>query len=175
MIYQFVVLAAAASPPAPMGFLETIERYGNLILSAGFFLFLGTVVTVLATRRKNRNDDLQGRFTSATEFDEYIDGRIERVAGPLRVELQKLKDRELSTKTILYAFFQRLLWWDERGRDGVMPLPAAEDLATLGIDLADLVTTQDHESVRQAVAGLHQRQAADNVTDIHPQQNGTHA
>lgn len=175
MIYQLIV-AAAASQPAPMGLIETLERYGTLILGGGFFLFAGTVVTVLATRRKNRMDDLQGRFTSATELDEYIDGRIERVAQPLRDKITKLENRELSTKTILYAFFQRLMWWDERGRTGVMPMPAADDLTTLGLDLADLTNTQDHDTVREAVRRMHDRQGADgNVTDIHPQQNGTTA
>jgi hypothetical protein len=171
-----LIALAATIPTPPFGSMAWFDKYFGLILGGGGLTLVGIFLTARAAKGKAKIDDLQSRFSSATALDEYIDGRIERVAGPLREEIEALRNRELSTKTILYAFFQRLMWWDERGRDGVMPMPEADDLTKLGVDLADLNTTQEHEHVRQAVRRMHERQAeADNVTDIHSTQNGTPA
>jgi len=168
------LIAAAATSPQSLSLLQRLEQYGTLILGAGVLALVGTIITVQATKQKTKNEYVQGQFTSAKALDEYIDGRIERVAKPLRDELKKLQDRELSSKIILYGFFQRLMWWDETGRLGVMPLPDADDLTKLGVDLADLSTTQEKDTVRAAVTRMRERQhTSDNITDIHPQQNGT--
>lgn len=171
------LMAAAAVSPEAMNVLAFIDRYFTLILGGGGLAVLGVWLTVRATRQRNTNDYVQGQFTSAEALDKYIDGRIERVAGPLRDELQRLRDRELSTKIILYAYFQRLMWWDERGRIGVMPMPDAEDLVRLGVDLDDFGTTQEHDVVRDAVRRMQSRQADEAATTgpIPTAQNGTPA
>jgi hypothetical protein len=171
-VIDFFHAAAASVPTPPVGIMATVREYATLVLGGGFFVFAAAILVFVSTRKRDKGDYVRGQFSSAQALDEYIDKRIERIAKPLRDELEQLRNRELSTKTILYGFFQRLLWWDERGRGGTMPMPDAEDLEKLGVDLGDLGATRATDTVFNAARKSREHHEAQ-VTDIHPSQNGT--
>lgn len=61
----------------------------------------------------------------------------------LRSELQKVIQRERDTKAIIRRWFQRLVWWNERGRVGDMPMPAANDMHLLELSDIEMTTPPD--------------------------------
>jgi predicted histidine transporter YuiF (NhaC family) len=132
---------------------------------------VGTLAGLVVTFRKGKDDSknkteeleanaLQAEFSRNLELNKYIDGVVEAAVAPFRVEIAALKAsmetvmaRETIIKNIIRRWFQRLVWWDEMGRKGDMPMPAATELATL--DLADI----EHESTmsRDEVAAVRKR------------------
>lgn len=119
------------------------------VLTAGFVLIKGlgenrtAKSAAAAAARSAAAAAAQAQFEANLELNKYIDGRVEAaLKEPLeqiaqleqRVEL--LTTRERTTKDILRRWVQRLLWWNERGRKGEMPMPSQDDMATL--DLSDI-------------------------------------
>lgn len=123
------------------------------IIIAGLAL-VGTLAGLVVTFRKGKDDSknkteelnanaLQAEFTRNLELNKYIDGVVEAAVAPFRVEIAALKSsmeavmaRESIIKNIIRRWFQRLVWWDDMGRKGDMPMPSTADMATL--DLTDI-------------------------------------
>ena len=132
---------------------------------------VGTLAGLVVTFRKGKDDSknkseeleataLQAEFSRNLELNKYIDGVVEAAVAPFRVEIADLRasmkavmDRESIIKNIIRRFFQRLLWWDERGRVGDMPMPSVADMATL--DLADI--EHDNTLSREDVANIREQ------------------
>jgi len=129
----------------------------------------GTVAGLYVTFRKGKDDSknkteelqataLQSEFTRNLELNKYIDGVVEAAVAPFRTEIADLKKgmaivnaRESTTKNIIRRWFQRLLWWDDRGRVGPMPMPPTADMATLELtDIeADTMSREDVLEIRK--------------------------
>jgi len=123
------------------------------IIIAGLAL-VGTLAGLVVTFRKGKDDSknkteelnanaLQAEFARNLELNKYIDGVVEAAVAPFRVEIAALKSsmeavmaRESIIKNIIRRWFQRLVWWDDMGRKGDMPMPSTADMATL--DLTDI-------------------------------------
>lgn len=134
-----------------------MEAWAQLLGGGSAFVFAAAILVFVATRKRDKNTDSQERFTANIELNKYIDGVVAAAIAPLLTEIASLKSgmatvnaRELTTKNILRRYFQRLLWWDERGRDGDMPMPSPADMATL--DLADI--ENEHTLSREDVAAI---------------------
>jgi hypothetical protein len=127
----------------------------QLLVGGGLFGLLGGVLVFVATRKRDTATDSQERFSANLELNKYID---EKVAAALAPALKQIADldaavatltaREQTTKATLRRYFQRLLWWDQRGRPNEMPMPSAEDMAIL--DLTDI--EEDTMSAAQVAA-----------------------
>lgn len=118
---------------------------GLATIGGGIFLLVRGLRESKTTASANAAAAAQAAFAANIELNKYIDGRVEAaLKEPLeqikqleeRVEL--LTTRERTTKDILRRWVQRLLWWNDRGRVGDMPMPSQADMATL--DLSDIET-----------------------------------
>lgn len=116
----------------------------QLLGAGGLFALIASVLTFIATRKKDTSSDSQARFEANLELGKYVDTKVSLALAPALVKIEKLElamgvviAREQATKNILRRFFQRLVFWNEQGRPGEMPLPTREDMETL--DISDLV------------------------------------
>lgn len=124
------------------------------ILSSGLGVgILTAAVTWYSARGTNRNkaeevaaEKARTQLAGNIELNKYIDERIERASQPMREQIKQLREemgrltsRERDRTSVIRRFFQRLVWWDERGRPGPMPMPSEEDMHVL--DLSDIEIT----------------------------------
>lgn len=118
---------------------------GIVTIAGGAFVLIRALRNSKTTEQVNAAAAAQAAFAANIALNKYIDEKVEAaLKEPLaqiatleqRVEL--LTTRERTTKDILRRWVQRLLWWDERGRRGEMPMPSPADMATL--DLSDIET-----------------------------------
>ena len=145
------------------------------LVGGGGLAGLAALITAIAVLRRDRNSDLNQRFDQTKALSDYIDERVdERVQAAVEAALkpyiekvEALEKREMSTKSILYAYFTRLFGWDEGGRNGSVPVPSDSELRTLGIDLAAF------EMAEKQLPPVHLFIADD--TETPTQQNGTPA
>jgi len=86
---------------------------------------------------------LEGNLELSKYIREQVDAAVAKALEPVQRDLaeqkqvaERLAAREQATKTIVRRFFQRLLFWDQNGRQGPMPMPSEEDMQIL--DLSDL-------------------------------------
>jgi hypothetical protein len=146
------------------------------ILGGSGLLGVAAIITAIAMLRRDRNSDLKDRFDQNKALSDYVDKRVdERVEAAVKLALapyiekvEALEKREMSTKSILYAYFTRLFGWDENGRHGSVPVPSTVELSTLGIDLAAFEMAE-----QQQLPPVHLFIADD--TETPTQQNGTPA
>lgn len=116
----------------------------QLVFGGGIFIGFGALLTFIATRKKDTSTDLQSRFADNIGLNEYLDTKVTAALAPALAQIKALEEdmkiltaRERATKEIVRRFFQRLIFWNEQGRTGVMPMPTREDMGVL--DISDLV------------------------------------
>jgi len=116
----------------------------QLLGAGGLFALIASVLTFIATRKKDTSTDSQARFEANIELNKYLDTKVTAALAPALVQIKALEDdmkiltaRERATKEIVRRFFQRLMFWNEQGRTGIMPMPTREDMGVL--DISDLV------------------------------------
>jgi len=129
----------------------------NILVAGGIFGLAGALLVFVATRKRDKSTDSQERFGANIELNKYIDTKVTAALAPalqqiveLKEDLAKVVNREQTTKETLRRYFQRLLWWDQRGRPGEMPMPSAADMATLSLtDIEeDTLTASQVASIR---------------------------
>lgn len=85
-----------------------------------------------------------GDFSQSVELFKLVD---ERVAAALVEPLKRieiLERRERSMTDAVRRWYQRLVWWDDRGRPGKMPTPSHDELVLLSLaDMAEDTLTRD--------------------------------
>jgi hypothetical protein len=117
----------------------------GLLLGGSGFLGLAALLTVLATRKRDRNTDSKERFAQNIELRKFVSeevtSAVTAATAPLEARISEqaariaaLEAREDSTKTIVRRFFQRLVFWDTTGRVGPMPMPSPADMRDLDIE-----------------------------------------
>lgn len=130
-------------------------------------LALGVLVFV-ATRKKDAATDSNDRFQTSMDITNLVREEVEKATKPLIDRIKALESGVLTSRTILYAHFQRLSWWDERGRPGPLPLPEDRDFEALGIDPNMFESTVERAVATAAVTELrrHQTTESQNETEI---------
>lgn len=75
-------------------------------------------------------------FAQNLDLREFIAAEVRSATEPLEQRIADLEERARTTKTIVRRYFQRLVFWDQSGRLGAMPLPSPAD--TRELDIEDL-------------------------------------
>ena len=108
-----------------------------LLFGLGWFRF----------RRKDRVEveaqrqaALSERFDDASELTKYIDQRVEEKVAPIRAQLEALKVESHEMHDAVRARETQLWLWDQRGRDGALPMLPKPILERLG--LIHLIATE---------------------------------
>lgn len=130
--------------------------WGLPLVGAGVTLLLG-VMGLVATRRKDHSTDSNERFQTSMDITKLVREEVEKATKPLMDRIQALEKGAQNSRTILYAHFQRLMWWDERGRHGSLPLPEDKDFEALGIDPSMFENTVERAVATAAVSELRQQ------------------
>lgn len=114
----------------------------QILGGGGGLLLVGTIVTVLATRRHDKATEQQGQFKNDIELNKYIRGivdeAVEAATGPLQDQITTLRDQlkaYMQKDRIMSRFVQRLYWWDDGGRNGTMPRLTYDEQKALDLDL----------------------------------------
>jgi len=138
-----------------------VEAWAQLLGGGGLFVLAAAFLVFVATRKRDKSTDSQERFTANIELNKYIDEKVTAALAPALAQIASLQTamsvvnaRELTTKGILRRFFQRLIWWDDMGRAGDMPMPSADDMATLDLTDIDTETTLNREQIARLRAQL---------------------
>lgn len=95
-------------------------------------------------RSANRKTDSEFKTAMDARIDERVSNALEdawREIEGLKTEVKKLKEGEIETRTIVRTFFQRLLNWDRRGRQGRMPMPTHAEMKRLGVEDLSITDT----------------------------------
>lgn len=133
-----------------------IPEWLQLLGSGGLGALALGVLVFIATRKKDVATDNKDRFQTSLDIAELVRTEVQKATQPLMERIQKLETGVLTSRTILYAHFQRLSWWDERGRHGALPLPEDKDFEALGIDPQMFESTVERAVATEAVNKLRQ-------------------
>jgi hypothetical protein len=133
-----------------------IPEWLQLLGSGGLGALALGVLVFIATRKKDVATDNKDRFQTSLDIAELVRSEVEKATQPLMERIQNLETGVLTSRTILYAHFQRLSWWDERGRNGALPLPEDKDFEALGIDPNMFESTVERAVATEAVSKLRQ-------------------
>lgn len=133
-----------------------IPEWLQLLGSGGLGALALGVLVFIATRKKDVATDNKDRFQTSLDIAELVRSEVQKATQPLMERIQKLETGVLTSRTILYAHFQRLSWWDERGRHGALPLPEDKDFEALGIDPQMFESTVERAVATEAVNKLRQ-------------------
>ena len=76
---------------------------------------------------------LAARFDDASQLAQYIREEVERQVAPIREELQGVKRESHEMHDAVRARETQLWLWDQRGRQGELPLLPAPILIRLGL------------------------------------------
>lgn len=107
-----------------------------LIPVAGPFLGGGLVSAVLvfvATRKRDDQADLAGRFDDASQLAQYIREEVERQVAPIRQQLETVKNESHEMNDAVRARETQLWLWDQKGRPGALPPLPTPILNRLGL------------------------------------------
>lgn len=151
-----LIYLAAVAPVADIG-VVAITTAGSVLVGLGvpFFGWLGVkevrrrkLAAAEATPEAPSPEAVRtaNAFEEGVEIHRLITEAVERAVAPLREELadlgrklEEVQSRETRILTIVRRYFQRLLVWDMRGRDGDLPTPSGEEMQEL--DLEDIRLT----------------------------------
>lgn len=129
----------------------------QLVGSGGLGAIVLGLFVLYAARKKDSATDKNDRFQQGLDIAEMVRAEVEKVAAPLRERIGALERGVQDSRTILHAHFQRLFWWDERGRQGALPLPEDKDFEALGIDPKMFENTVERAVATAAVSELRQQ------------------
>lgn len=108
---------------------------------------------ILTFRSANRKTDSEFKTAMDARIDERVKEQLteawKEIDG-LKEKVNKLEQGEIETRSIVRTFFQRLLNWDRRGRQGRMPMPTHAEMKRLGVEdlsITDTDTTQTAPAV----------------------------
>lgn len=133
-----------------------IPEWLQLLGSGGLGALALGVLVFIATRKKDVAIDNQDRFKTSMDITNLVRTEVKAATQPLLDRIDALEKGVLTSRTILYAHFQRLSWWDERGRHGALPLPEDKDFEALGIDPQMFESTVERAVATEAVNKLRQ-------------------
>jgi spore germination protein GerM len=109
-----------------------------LVLGGSLLMGLAALLTVFATRKRDKNTDTQERFESTSEMAKYmreeIAKEVERQVGPIRAELETVKQESHEMNSVVRSREVRLWMWERDGRGGLIPQLPAPILARLGLE-----------------------------------------
>lgn len=101
-----------------------------LLFALGWFRF----------RRKDRVEveaqrqaSLSERFDDASELAKYIREEVERQVAPIRAELKTVKEESTEFHAAVRTRETQLWLWDQRGRQGALPMLPGPILERLGL------------------------------------------
>jgi hypothetical protein len=138
----------------------------QLLLTGVLVPIVGVVMVYLASRKKDTATEKNDRFQQGLDIAEMVRTEVEKVAAPLRERITALEKGVQDSRTILHAHFQRLFWWDERGRQGALPLPEDKDFEALGIDPKMFESTVERAVATAAVSEMRRTQSIENVNEL---------
>jgi len=142
-----------------------IPAWVQLLGSGGAGALILGVLVFVATRKKDAATDSNDRFQTSMDITNLVREEVEKATRPLIDRIKALESGMLTSRTILYAHFQRLSWWDERGRPGPLPLPEDKDFEALGIDPNMFETTVERAVATAAVSELRRHQTETTTTE----------
>lgn len=137
----------------------------QLLGSGGIVALLVGLLVFIATRKKDAATDSNDRFQTSMDITKLVREEVEKATKPLMDRIKALEGGVLTSRTILYAHFHRLSWWDERGRPGPLPLPDNKDFEALGIDPDMFESTVERAVATAAVTELRRQQSSAPTTD----------
>jgi hypothetical protein len=109
----------------------------NLLLGGGILMGLAAVLTVVATRKRDKSADLQERFDASSETAIYmrseIEKEVERQVAPIRAELDKVKTDSHEMNDVVRTREVQLYLWEHGGRSGLIPMLPDPILIKLGL------------------------------------------
>lgn len=88
----------------------------------GLFVGVGAVLLFISTRKRDRSTDIAERFDDASELAKYIREEVERQVAPIRAELKTVKEESHEMHGAVRARETQLWLWDQRGRQGGLPM-----------------------------------------------------
>ena len=104
-----------------------------LLGGGGFAAIVGSILLFIATRKRDSDSTIAGRFDDATEMNKYIDDRVEAKVGPIREELKTVKRESHEIQDAFREWVSGVWLWNKRGRHGDIPMPPTTILSRLGL------------------------------------------
>lgn len=99
----------------------------------GSAAIIGSLLVFYATRKRDKDSDIAGRFEDATEMNKYIDARVEAIVAPIREKMAKVEQSQKEMTRAVAARETQLWFWDQRGRVGELPMLPGPILEQLGL------------------------------------------
>lgn len=121
-----------------------MEAYLPLVLGGGGLAGIFAAFLVYrATMRRNTDLTIAERVDDAKELAKQIREEVERQVAPIREEMNTLRQESHEMNNAVRANVTQQWLWDQRGRDGVLPMLPSPILERLG--LAHLSTPPDRQ------------------------------
>jgi hypothetical protein len=119
--------------------MPEVPSWVVLLLGGGGLAAIVTAVLVfVATRKRDRDSSIAGRFDDASELAKYIREEVERQVAPIRERMEKMSKESHEMNDAVRARETQLWLWNQRGRRGDFPMLPVPILHRLGIaHLAD--------------------------------------
>jgi hypothetical protein len=118
--------------------MPPIPEWVQLVLGGSLLVGLAAVLTVFATRKRDKTTDVQERFESSSDLARYmreeIAKEVERQVAPIRRELDKVTAESHEMNNVVRSREVQLWMWEREGRMGLIPQLPAPILARLGLE-----------------------------------------
>lgn len=142
----------------------TTWGFGQWIAAIASF---GTLVTLYLTFRKNRSDEINGKTNVKVQLDKMIDDRVERQlqsawdridaldtrVGDLEEEVERERQEKSRIKIAWRRYMTALVFWDQGGRRGDMPMPSEADMELMDMDPYDTAQGEVVRVMRERLRG----------------------
>jgi hypothetical protein len=118
--------------------MPQIPEWVQLVMGGSLLVGLAAVLTVFATRKRDKTTDVQERFESSSDLAKYmrdeIKAEVERQVKPIRDELDLVKSESHEMNNVVRSREVQLWMWEREGRMGLIPQLPAPILARLGLE-----------------------------------------
>ncbi|QIS38601.1 hypothetical protein [Clavibacter capsici] len=118
--------------------MAQIPEWVQLVMGGSVLVGLAAVLTVFATRKRDKTTDVQERFESSSDLARYmrdeIAKEVERQVAPIRAELDKVTSESHEMNNVVRSREVQLWMWEREGRSGLIPQLPAPILARLGLE-----------------------------------------
>jgi hypothetical protein len=118
--------------------MPPIPEWVQLVMGGSLLVGLAAVLTVFATRKRDKTTDVQERFESSSDLARYmreeIAKEVERQVAPIRTELDKVRSESHEMNNVVRSREVQLWMWEREGRSGLIPQLPAPILARLGLE-----------------------------------------